>query len=77
MSATPPESPATAHGHSHAASNFVAAYKTEKHTRNPQYSYVPPYLLNYKDGETPATHETRRQRFGVLSARAGTGKDRK
>ena len=56
-------------------SGFVASYKTEKHPRNPQDILPPPYLLTYNRGKIPATHETRRQRFGVLSAGTGTWKD--
>ena len=56
-------------------SGFVTSYKTSNHPQNPQDILPPPYLLTYKDGETPTTHETRRQRFGVLSAGADIGKD--
>ena len=56
-------------------SGFVTSYKTSNHPQNPQDILPPPYLLACNDGETPATHETRRQDFGVLSAWADIGKD--
>lgn len=65
----------TIYGHSHAAPHFVPSYKPRNHPRNPQDTLPPPYLLTYNRGKIPATHETRRQRFGVLSAGADIGKD--
>ena len=58
-------------------SGFVTSYKTGNHPQNPQDILPPPYLLTYNRGKIPATHETRRQRFGVLSAWVDIGKDGK